>query len=751
MRSLVLTSDRIQFQPKEQHGQPYSLEVINAASAILIPTRGGAYIDFFTPCGEMSNCSVLLDKLPSGSFAVVRPGWVQSPTDLNDRPQEYRRFDSANRQISVVQEFVKASDMRLYLVGAEFSETARTLWNKAAVRAEMETTFDIRKDRIVNARLAAKSPAAIPEARLAWYSRQAGTSEPALFGRINNIKEGTITVDEPSEFVLENGNHPVSFSILPTNDLDTAQKLTLALPALHAGSSSEITREQKGIGYITYHKPIRITWPAGFSATANLSECLYYEDIALTEDDCRLRQPVTARIEYSDNGLVIYPEEAQVTGLWLVELNFTQGIFVEPEADLKEEITRDHEQKFGVGFFRRIWRITWFVIKVIFWLIIAFLLLAVILDWQAKLKLQSIKRKRAAAQERRVVTRMQLHDPQFNVEDFKERGRQIARAIQDAWCAGDMRPCRRYLSQGVYNRFRLQLKIMRELEKRQNVMADFRILHFGIVAGRRSGSFDTLVVRMQARARDTTVPLEMPLKDANALARRAPLTEFCEYYTFMRSTQAQTTNKLQLNACARCGTPFAGEGEVNKCSNCGTTAGSGEFDWVLAEITQASEYRSSISLRFPDLSPDRIEDRASFLFWRNLMATMTENWHYLSRDATDECLANLRPIARLNQIAVGASELEKYEAIGENEECAVRIYWSASSHEQADPRARQSLLRLKRPLKWQTADRSLADHSCEACGAPLPETDSTHCSYCRSPLLSKNRDWLLDSIETDIP
>ena len=43
-----------------------------------------------------------------------------------------------------------------------------------------------------------------------------------------------------------------------------------------------------------------------------------------------------------------------------------------------------------------------------------------------------------------------------------------------------------------------------------------------------------------------------------------------------------------------------------------------------------------------------------------------------------------------------------------------------------------------------------AEHSCNSCGAPLPETDSIECSYCHSPIQRKNADWLLESVTTSV-
>ena len=68
-------------------------------------------------------------------------------------------------------------------------------------------------------------------------------------------------------------------------------------------------------------------------------------------------------------------------------------------------------------------------------------------------------------------------------------------------------------------------------------------------------------------------------------------------------------------------------GEVSKCPACGTLTNSGEYDWVLSEITQADDYVSSnhklklsktlsneierIASEDEDFSVQLIEDKAS--------------------------------------------------------------------------------------------------------------------------------------------
>lgn len=342
-------------------------------------------------------------------------------------------------------------------------------------------------------------------------------------------------------------------------------------------------------------------------------------------------------------------------------------------------------------------------------------------------------------------------DPKFDLDAFYRRGREIATRIQQSWSAGDMRDGRRFLSQGVYNRFRLQLKIMREVEKRRNLIADFRIRNFYVLTHNRSGEFDCLTVRLDAEARDIWVTLDTPPEEAQKALANASVTRFVEFYSFMRRASATSDQEQPLGNCSHCGTPFPRAGETNKCKNCGAVMGSGEFDWVLAEITQESEYkgyRGNQELT-QGLSPDRLEDRASYVFWRDAMARLTGDAIYIRRDATDGYLGHALKRQPLYDIAVGAVDVEAYEDKGDAASARVLVKWSAADEKGSAVRHRRSVLFLHAQPD-HLSGTGFADPGCPSCGAPLPETDSETCAYCRSAIARKNPDWLLDKIETTV-
>ncbi|GAB4424909.1 MAG: hypothetical protein OHK0011_05830 [Turneriella sp.] len=495
----------------------------------------------------------------------------------------------------------------------------------------------------------------------------------------------------------------------------------------------------------TAFEPVKIDLPTTKPALAEVILCKVSWRYS---PGCERVRTILTESSQQGNRLTVNLLEPVVNDEVMLRLYLPGGTLKEPTLEKQLLFGLYHFWKFGG---KPAWAYLTFTLFVLVVSAIAVILLVGFLRRRKETKLAELRALENKHREDAILRSLRERDPKFDLDAFYQRGREIATRIQHSWSAGDMRDCRRFLSQGVYNRFRLQLKIMREFEKRRNVMADFRIVNFYVLTHNRSGEFDCLTVRLEAEARDTWVPVNTPHAEADKLAAKAPLNRFVEFYSFMRRTSATSDQEQPLGNCSHCGTPFPREGETNKCKNCGAVMGSGEFDWVLAEITQESEYegyRGNQELTH-GLSPDRLEDRASYLFWRDAMARLTGDATYIRRDATDGYLAHAMKRQPLYDIAVGAVDVEACENQGDTAKARVLVKWSAADEKGSAVRHRRSVLFLQAKPD-HLKDTGFADPGCPSCGAPLPETDSETCAYCRSTIARKNADWLLDKIETTV-
>jgi len=757
VKNLELSALRLSFLPLIKQPADFTLQYSAGIAASPIPTEYGSYIDIPSRCFA-HQCKMRFSALPAGS-RVEAWSHIWHKNSARNLPKLLITRGAPEAEFTG-EELHGADMLRVILAGEAAHQSALDAWKVSDIVTTADYRFQITPDGLVHAHLTTEGKNRFFRPTMPIAYDYSITREP-LIGRTKNIERGWL-YGEP-HVLAKNWAKDVRYSLLGAmyrkND---SYKLTLSAPAIQF-RNTDSTAPQTERKFINTYKPIRIELPAGATATASVEDCM-----SLYGENCQATRPIMASVKQVGSTLVITPHEAQVSGIWLVNLDIRNVEFKEPALTDKISFGFAHYHKFGDN---PRW-VFWVYLISIFTLLT---LIIVFIRWRARTKHLRAEQRRLDEQEKQAIAALLQHDPKFDLAAFKERGRTIATLIQQAWCAGDMRSCRRFLSQGVYNRFRLQLKIMRELEKRQNAMADFKIERFFVSERRRSGEFEALIVRLDAGARDVTVAADLSETEAWAQALKAPFQRFTEYYTFMRRRKAITTQKESVDACARCGTPFAPEGETNKCSSCGTIAGSGSFDWVLAEITQESEYARNAprAKTGNSVSADRIEDRASFVFWRDLMAKLTGNRAYIQRDASDRYLKNNQQRENLQEIAVGAAELEGYDDSKSPIMARVRIKWSARAGKDREIRHRQSVLALVAEPKYEehrepnAKDNSdsifrivagpetdevsgFAEHSCPSCGAPLPETDSETCSYCQSTIARRNKDWLLEAIHTTV-
>ena len=211
----------------------------------------------------------------------------------------------------------------------------------------------------------------------------------------------------------------------------------------------------------------------------------------------------------------------------------------------------------------------------------------------------------------------------------------MADILRDAWCAGDMRPARAFVSDGVFSRFQVQLALMRQ-ENRRNVMGDASVLsadhrggrerraarrrarapdgagarHRG--AGRRADDRDPPRARARARSsrtrrsgRSCGAPARRPSPRASrsgARARRAARRS-----TAARSSSAATAARSSAR------------GSTTGCSRRSRSSRSGSPTRVARDVGLDALRRGD-----PGVAREVLEDRASYVFWKWVEAGRAE-------------------------------------------------------------------------------------------------------------------------------
>jgi uncharacterized tellurite resistance protein B-like protein len=388
-----------------------------------------------------------------------------------------------------------------------------------------------------------------------------------------------------------------------------------------------------------------------------------------------------------------------------------------------------------------------------------------------------------------IVTRLRENDPAFDEEAFGARVRVAFVKIQEAWCGQNLTAVRPFISDGVYERFSLQFDEQRAQGLR-NQMDNLEVGDIEVASGHPDRLFDVLSILIEASAPASTVSI----KAGKPLSGSTTSEPFAEVWSFIRRRGAKTQTDpskpgLIEGNCPNCG----GAIELNQnanCQYCGAILRSGQYDWVLAEITQECEWQphqrralpgvEALVERDPDFNLQALEDRASVLFWRIATAERLANTKPLTKAALPEYLeryqADLnarrgphgervwqgeRAVGSVDTLGVILAEGAASSA-GAYDRALLEIRWSGTRftadgqgriqrHEQSAVSHLLMVLARKTGVKSDT-DKSISSAHCPTCGAPEGGGTSGVCEFCGATLNDGSKTWaLIDSMSLNSP
>jgi len=200
---------------------------------------------------------------------------------------------------------------------------------------------------------------------------------------------------------------------------------------------------------------------------------------------------------------------------------------------------------------------------------------------------------------------------------------------------------------------------------------------------------------------------------------------------------------------------------------------SGQYDWVLSEITQNQEWVvpmegqnipgwNELQKQDPGLNLQHIEDRASVMFWRCLMAVYFDDIHYAA-PILDRQRSGLPELwdrsgeGFWKTPAVGVVEVQECITGSDDgfDRMSVMVRWSAKKatgkHRNPELQGTQRIythvLTLKRRQGVQSnADQAFASFHCNGCGASIDFGKSADCGFCGSVLNDGSGDWILEEV-----
>jgi hypothetical protein len=345
---------------------------------------------------------------------------------------------------------------------------------------------------------------------------------------------------------------------------------------------------------------------------------------------------------------------------------------------------------------------------------------------------------------------LRRRDPGFVPDEFLARAKAAFLKIQQAWCGLDMAPARAFISDGVMERFSIQLAVQKA-EGKHDRMDQIEIREARLLEVESDPQFDTLHVCLRASAKD----VEVSLQDGSVTRGEDQAEEFTEVWSFLRRPGAKTLGQPGLieGQCPSCGAALEIK-DAALCSSCHSWVNSGAYDWVLAEITQACEWSvreagrevpgwGSVSADDPGLNTQFLEDRASVVFWRWQYALWRSDAGLMRSVAADDFCAGLaaqireKP-CRHEDASVGGVAVLAVEPGNDFDRAHVIVKWSAEGS------VLQHVLILGRRKGVKTDERSgLVSARCPGCGAPAESREAAQCAYCSHAFNDGGRNWVL--------
>ena len=353
----------------------------------------------------------------------------------------------------------------------------------------------------------------------------------------------------------------------------------------------------------------------------------------------------------------------------------------------------------------------------------------------------------------------------FNEKDFKERVEIAFMEIQHAWQNQNLGKVRKWISDGIYQRFNLQINMMQQL-KQINKLSNIKILNINIVKAEKNGSYSQITALIKFKMDDEFISDLMP-----ELNQSFDDSTASEYWTFIKKSGPIKSNLYTSDNCPNCSTPLTeNAGEVSRCSSCGTVTYLGDYDWVLADITQKNDYgmdNLSIDYSSPliktlkeeeDLSLQNMEDKAANAFVHFLVAKAKANKMFLNRFATDDFMNKLdvsKPHL-YNRLYLSRITCKEYHQNETNHFLKFKIVYGAQKVELNN----NSISKIDKDVITKTVDLTLSrkkgpshnkaklwSYDCNSCGAPIKDTTSNICSYCGDKLNSGELNWIVTEIK----
>ncbi|MFN8236629.1 MAG: TIM44-like domain-containing protein [Chitinophagales bacterium] len=358
-------------------------------------------------------------------------------------------------------------------------------------------------------------------------------------------------------------------------------------------------------------------------------------------------------------------------------------------------------------------------------------------------------------------------NPEFNTDNFKSKVRTAFVDIQNAWMQQDLSKVRKWISDGVYQRFNTQFIMMKAIEQ-VNEMHSIQIRNVFIDDVETDGVYDIIHAGIQYSMYDAFVS-----KKYTQLNDGGPLNA-TEYWSFIKKSGVKEKDLYHTTNCPNCGGNLPDDGgETARCPYCSTITYLGDYDWILAEITQPDDYFNSNAKyekqgKFSkkireqigenqDFSLQLLEDKASNGYMQMMTAQVLKKPEITRRFVSDQLYTKMeeqiraQPSFVFNRLYLNHVTSFDYFRKENKDHIVVALKRSSQRITTVNnkPSFEMSILSydevliLSRDINAGKPQGSLYAHSCPNCGAPVKDTIEINCTYCRATLNSTKYEWII--------
>jgi predicted lipid-binding transport protein (Tim44 family) len=177
---------------------------------------------------------------------------------------------------------------------------------------------------------------------------------------------------------------------------------------------------------------------------------------------------------------------------------------------------------------------------------------------------------------------IKAHDPNFELEQFTQQVQLAFFIVEQAWSERKPEMARKVMADGLWQTHRTQVQGYVDGHKR-NMLDSLTVSNIWPVAAHSDQHFDTITVRVVAACAD----YDIDDRTGHVLRGDKEVRPWEEDWTFQRSSSAETKagGSTLGSRCPNCGAPLEVD-LAGTCLYCKASIMSGEYDWVLARISQ---------------------------------------------------------------------------------------------------------------------------------------------------------------------